>query len=158
MKPSETEGLHSKEGVEYLAKSDGWIGGNLPSVVILGEKFGFEETTAFVRACKGTGFYLTSMSECSCPDWKYRRHTKGEMCKHQIKLCEALRDKKLLEIYQSEHIGNDYVERELSFPVWSKMYKKLESVEDQLSNMNWDSPNYWEMEAESSRLCAALGY
>jgi len=155
--PSELNGMHSEKSVEYLATLDGWTGGKLPKVVILSGMFGFHETTAFVRACGGNGFYKTTMSECSCADWRYRRHPEG-MCKHQKILREALRTKALFDKYQTEHIDNDYVERELSFPVWKRMYKRLEEVETQLTGMNWDSPNYWTLEAESSTLCAALGY
>jgi hypothetical protein len=89
------EGVHSKSGVVYLARLAGWNGGDdhLPSVCIFDEEMGFSETTAFIKTSDGRGYYKTSMSECSCPDYRYRRGARGELCKHQKVLAERLERK-----------------------------------------------------------------
>lgn len=84
------EGVHAPEGVLYLAKvAAGFKGDHLPGVVIFGEEY-FSETTAFIKTSDGRGYYKTSMSECSCPDYRYRRGARGELCKHQKVLAERL--------------------------------------------------------------------
>lgn len=88
------EGVNAQEGVLYLAKvAAGFKGDHLPGVVIFGEEMGFSETTAFIKSSDGRGYYKTSMSECSCPDYRYRRGARGELCKHQKILSERLERK-----------------------------------------------------------------
>ena len=82
------DGLHASEGVEYLARLEGFQGDHLPAAVILSR--GFSETTGFFKDSLGRGYWMTSLSECSCPDWRYRKARGGVLCKHQMALAKAL--------------------------------------------------------------------
>ena len=33
--------------------------------------------------------YFTTLKDCSCPDWKYRRQQDGSACKHMSRLRDA---------------------------------------------------------------------
>lgn len=80
------EGVHSVNGVEYLAKVAGFEGEHLPTICIFGEEMGFSETTGFIRSGNGRGYYRTTLTACTCPSFKFR----GGLCKHQKRLAEAL--------------------------------------------------------------------
>ena len=81
------DGLHASSGVEYLARLEGFDGDRLPATVILSA--GFSETTGFFSESKGRGYWMTTLNECSCPDYRYR----GGPCKHQRKLAAILRER-----------------------------------------------------------------
>lgn len=83
------EGVHSAEGVAFLAKM---AVTQLPKVVVFGEPY-FSEPTAFMKASDSRGYYMVSMSECSCPDYKYRKAGTGQLCKHQKELARRLERK-----------------------------------------------------------------
>ncbi len=87
------DGVHHPNGVVYLARLAGLEGDHLPRICIFGEEMGFSEVTAFVKTSDERGHYQTTLNECSCLDWQYRRAGTGQMCKHQKALCEALRRK-----------------------------------------------------------------
>ncbi len=82
------DGLHAEVGVEYLARLEGFEGAKVPPVVILSR--GFSEKTGFFKDSKGRGYWMTTLNECSCPDWRYRKAGTGTLCKHQKKLAAAL--------------------------------------------------------------------
>jgi hypothetical protein len=83
------DGLHAAAGVEYLARLEGFSGEHLPRAVILSR--GFSETTGFFQDSKGRGYWMTTLNECSCPDYKYRKAGTGKLCKHQKRLAEVLK-------------------------------------------------------------------
>jgi len=91
------QGLHSAEGVAYLARLSGWEGDKLPKICVFCEDQGFSETTAFVRSRNGRGYYQVTLNECSCPDWRYRKAGTGQLCKHQKALAAALRRREEVE-------------------------------------------------------------
>ena len=66
-------------------------------------------------------------------------------------------EKELREKYEKEHVGNPYIDEELSFPTWKRLYIKLDRIEAVLRS-NPDHPRYGELDRESSRLCGLLGY
>jgi hypothetical protein len=72
------DGAHSVFGVEYLARSRGFRGEELPDTLIFGAAAGFSEPVAFVRTSKGDGYYLVRRDQCSCPSYQFR----GGVCKH----------------------------------------------------------------------------
>jgi hypothetical protein len=72
------EGVHAPQGVEYLARSRGFRGEELPNTLIFGAAAGFSEPVAFVRASKVNGYYLVRRDQCSCPSYRFR----GGECKH----------------------------------------------------------------------------
>jgi len=83
------EGVHSAEGVAFLAKMSV---GQLPKVVCFGSPY-FSEPTAFMRTSDKRGYYMISMSECSCPDFRFRTAGTGQLCKHQHELSRRLERK-----------------------------------------------------------------
>lgn len=80
------DGLHSVEGVAYLAKVAGFEGDHVPAVCIFDEEMGFSESTGFIKSSNGRGYYRTTLTTCTCPSFKFR----GGLCKHQKRLAEAL--------------------------------------------------------------------
>jgi len=62
-----SEGVHSAKGVAFLSKM---AVTQLPKVVVFGEPY-FSEPTAFMKASDSRGYYMVSMSECSCPDFRF---------------------------------------------------------------------------------------
>lgn len=80
------DGLHSVNGVEYLARVAGFEGDHVPAVCIFGEEMGFSESTGFIKSSNGRGYYRTTLTACTCPSFKFR----GGLCKHQKRLAEAL--------------------------------------------------------------------
>lgn len=179
--------LFAPEVVLTLAKQAGYEGGVAPKIAIFDEENGFPETTAFIRATRKPGYYRVTKTTCSCPDWKYRAGPAGKLCKHQSKMMalidqhefdaayaeykekskeyvqEPLPDleadeKGLRAKYEDEHIGNPYIDYELSFQVWRRKYLRLEEVNETLKKMGMDDPGYWDLEDECSELCGALGY
>jgi len=83
------EGVHSAEGVAFLAKM---AVTQLPNVVCFGEPY-FSEPTAFMKTSDKRGYYMVSMSGCSCPDFRFRKGNTGELCKHQKELARRLERK-----------------------------------------------------------------
>jgi len=83
------EGVHSAEGVAFLAKM---AVTQLPKVVCFGEPY-FSEPTAFMKTSDSRGYYMVSMSECSCPDFRFRKAGTGQLCKHQKELARRLERK-----------------------------------------------------------------
>lgn len=77
-------GVHSPTGVAFLA---GVEVSDLPEMAIFTEHF--SEVTAFVHTSK-EGYYMTTLNECSCPDWRFRKAGTGQLCKHQKRLAAAL--------------------------------------------------------------------
>ena len=80
------DGLHSVEGVAYLAKVAGFEGEHLPTICIFDQEMGFSETTGFIKSSNGRGYYRTTLTACTCPSFKFR----GGLCKHQKRLAEEL--------------------------------------------------------------------
>jgi hypothetical protein len=66
-------------------------------------------------------------------------------------------ENELREKYQNEHIGNPYIDEELSFPTWKRLYIRLDRIEATL-RASPRHPRYDELDRESSRLCGLLGY
>jgi hypothetical protein len=91
------DGLHSAEGVRFLAEAAGFQGGELPPTVILSQ--GFAEVTGFFRESKGRGYWMTTLNGCSCPDFKYRKAGTGKLCKHQSKLIAVVQQREFDEAY-----------------------------------------------------------
>lgn len=89
------DGLHSIEGVRFLAEAAGFQGGELPPVVILGEEVGFHQLTGFIRSSDGKGYYRTTETVCTCPGFKYR----GGLCKHQSRLIKIVQQREFNEAY-----------------------------------------------------------
>jgi len=83
------EGVHSAGGVAFLAKM---AVSQLPKVVVFGEPY-FSEPTAFMKTSDMRGYYMVTLSECSCPDYKYRKAGTGQLCKHQKELARRLERK-----------------------------------------------------------------
>lgn len=82
--------MHSKEGIKWLARMLGWRGRGDPKMITFGKKKGFSRYTAFILSSDKTGYYQTTLEECSCPDYEYRRRGTGERCKHQEMLAKFL--------------------------------------------------------------------
>ena len=85
------DGLNHRRGVEYLAAAAGMEPDKLGAVAIFDEELGFSETTGFFKDSKGRGYWMTTLNECSCPDWRYRKAGTGKLCKHQERLAEVLK-------------------------------------------------------------------
>lgn len=175
--------LFAPEVVLTLAKQAGYDGEVAPKIAIFDEENGFPEATAFFCNSKGTGYYRVTEKGCTCPDFRFRRGPVGALCKHQKQLLKLLgkpetepekphepqphttigemvgeTDEELRAKYEDEHIGNPYIDVELSFPAWKRKYLRLEEVNDTLKTMGMDDPGYWNLEGECSELCGALGY
>lgn len=86
-------GVHAPEGVEYLARHAGWKGNQLPKFVGFGEELGFTEPIAFIKTSNGRGYYLTTFSKCSCPDFRFRKGPTGQLCRHQKALAVVLHER-----------------------------------------------------------------
>ncbi|MDD3564043.1 MAG: SWIM zinc finger domain-containing protein [Methanothrix sp.] len=84
------EGVHAPEGVEYLARHAGWKGSQLPKFVGFGEELGFTEPIAFIKTSNRRGYYQTTLSKCSCPDFRFRKGPTGQLCRHQKALAVVL--------------------------------------------------------------------
>jgi len=87
------EGVHAPEGVEYLARRAGWKCNQLPKFVGFGEELGFTEPIAFIKTSNGRGYYLTTFSKCSCPDFRFRKGPTGQLCRHQKALAVVLHER-----------------------------------------------------------------
>lgn len=88
------DGVHATCAVRWLARLAGWEGrGDAPRIIVLGidDNLGFSEATAFVGTSDGRGYYRTTMSECTCPDFRFRKGPARQHCKHQLELVRALR-------------------------------------------------------------------
>lgn len=87
------EGVHAPEGVEYLARRAGWKGNQLPKFVGFGEELGFTEPIAFIKTSNVRGYYQTTLSKCSCPDFRFRKGPTGQLCRHQKALAVVLHER-----------------------------------------------------------------
>lgn len=85
------DGLNHRRGVEYLAAAAGMKPDQLGAAAIFDERIGFSEITAFIKSSDGRGYWMTTLNECSCPDWRYRKAGTGKLCKHQERLAEVLK-------------------------------------------------------------------
>lgn len=86
--PSETalpDGVHAPEAVRTLARMIGWDA-PIRNMIVFDPAAGFREPTAFIKTGDGNGYYMTTLSSCTCP-----AHHKGGQCKHQRRLAEAIR-------------------------------------------------------------------
>jgi hypothetical protein len=92
------DGVHAPEGVAFLAKMPV---SQLPNVVCFGEPY-FSEPTAFMKTSDKRRYYMTTMSECSCPDFRFRKAGTGELCKHQKELARRLERKARIDARNKE--------------------------------------------------------
>jgi len=92
------EGVHSAEGVAFLAKM---AVSQLPKVVCFGSPY-FSEPTAFMKTSDKRGYYMVTLSECSCPDYKYQKAGTGQLCKHQKELARRLERKARIDARNKE--------------------------------------------------------
>jgi len=92
------EGVHAPEGVAFLARMSVH---QLPSFVCFGDPY-FSEPTAFVRTSDKSGYYMVSMNECSCPDFRSRMSKTGDLCEHQRLLVERLERKARIDARNKE--------------------------------------------------------
>jgi hypothetical protein len=67
-------------------------------------------------------------------------------------------EKELREKYQNEHVGNPYVEHELSFMNWRRLYIRFAAIEMGLDRIRIGTARFEKLDRESQRLAGLLGY
>jgi hypothetical protein len=143
-----SDGLHAAAGVEYLARLEGFDGDKIPATVILTR--GFSETTGFFADSKGRGYWMTTLNECSCPDYRFRKAGTDKLCKHQKLLSESLERK--------ARIDERNRQRDEAAVILADIHRRQDRIQATHPETYFELEAWRRLDERAQKICAAVGW